>query len=171
LAADVAAVAAQLAGDSSVPVVLAAHDWGGIVAWAAAILHPERFAGLAAFNAPHPAAMQLLDRNALLEQIPKSWYIAWFQLPVLADRMISRDYERSMRVFMRNARDAKDVDIARYVPSWFSSTTLHQFADESLFSSVSSSFQACSGARCSWCCCGLACMVPINGPIRHGCCF
>ena len=33
---------------------LVGHDWGGVVAWATAALHPARVDRLAVLNAPHP---------------------------------------------------------------------------------------------------------------------
>ena len=36
---------------------LVAHDWGGIVAWYFAALHPERLDSLVACNIPHPVAI------------------------------------------------------------------------------------------------------------------
>lgn len=37
---------------------LVGHDWGGAVAWAAALRHPDRVARLAIVNAPHPWLFQ-----------------------------------------------------------------------------------------------------------------
>ena len=37
---------------------LVGHDWGGAVAWAAALRHPERLTGLAVINGPHPYIFQ-----------------------------------------------------------------------------------------------------------------
>jgi epoxide hydrolase 4 len=34
--------------------VVVGHDWGGMVAWAVAMLHPGRVARLAILNVPHP---------------------------------------------------------------------------------------------------------------------
>lgn len=37
---------------------LVGHDWGGAVAWAAALKQPERVTGLAVINGPHPYVFQ-----------------------------------------------------------------------------------------------------------------
>ena len=37
---------------------LVGHDWGGAVAWLAALRHPDRIARLAIINAPHPLVFQ-----------------------------------------------------------------------------------------------------------------
>ena len=39
---------------------LVAHDWGGAIAWAVALLHPDRLERLVIVNAPHPAIFQRL---------------------------------------------------------------------------------------------------------------
>lgn len=70
-------------------VYLAGHDWGAAVAWWAALHFPERFKKLAILNVPHPAVMKNhLLKN--LEQIRKSWYIFFFQIPWLPELLLSR---------------------------------------------------------------------------------
>jgi epoxide hydrolase 4 len=71
-------------------VFLAGHDWGAAVAWTAAILHPERIEKLAILNVPHPAVMLSTIRKSP-RQMLKSWYIAFFQIPGLADWLMSRN--------------------------------------------------------------------------------
>ncbi|MGH8686386.1 MAG: alpha/beta fold hydrolase [Burkholderiales bacterium] len=51
LVADVLALAEHYSREKF---VLAAHDWGGAVAWSVAIAHPERLAKLVMLNSPHP---------------------------------------------------------------------------------------------------------------------
>jgi pimeloyl-ACP methyl ester carboxylesterase len=65
------------------------HDWGGAVAWALAALRPEHVERLAVLNCPHPLAMRtgiFKPRQAL-----KSWYIFLFQVPGLAEWLLTRD--------------------------------------------------------------------------------
>jgi pimeloyl-ACP methyl ester carboxylesterase len=62
------------------------HDWGGVIAWHVAMHHPEVVDKLVVLNAPHPAAYRReLARPA---QLLKSWYVFFFQLPWLPERML-----------------------------------------------------------------------------------
>lgn len=64
---------------------LVGHDWGGRVAWAIAIRHPDRVASLTAVSTPHPAAMQWAFTHSL--QGLRSWYMLAFQLPWVPERI------------------------------------------------------------------------------------
>ncbi len=76
------------------------HDWGGLVAWAFAMEHPEMLDRLVILNSPHPRAMALAIRTP--RQFLKSWYMMFFQLPWLPEAAIRargfasllRDHER-----------------------------------------------------------------------------
>lgn len=63
--------------------VLIGHDWGGAVAWQAA-LHGVPLDGLVILNAPHPAAFRRALRT--WDQRRRSWYMAFFLLPWLPTR-------------------------------------------------------------------------------------
>lgn len=66
---------------------LVGHDWGGAVAWEAALEHPERLSTLTAVSTPHPAAFARALRTA--DQLPRSWYMAAFQIPWLPERVLA----------------------------------------------------------------------------------
>jgi pimeloyl-ACP methyl ester carboxylesterase len=56
---------------------VAAHDWGGGVAWQLAIHHPNRIRKLVIFDTPHPLARR--DFETREETI--DWFRTFFQLP------------------------------------------------------------------------------------------
>ncbi len=55
LVEDIKALAANLGASKF---ILVGHDWGGVVAWAFALQHPEQLHSLVIVNAPHPAIFQ-----------------------------------------------------------------------------------------------------------------
>lgn len=85
--------------------VIAGDDWGGGIAWAVVIQRPDVVDKLIALNAPHPAAF--LQELRTLEQMRRSWYMLFFQLPwlpemafrfgnyALIDRVLRRDPVRA----------------------------------------------------------------------------
>jgi len=84
LAADVARVIVGLGVERAAAVV--GHDWGGGIAWAFAMRYPDRLERLAILNAPHPVTFMRHMLNA--NQLRKSWYIFFFQLPWLPEALL-----------------------------------------------------------------------------------
>lgn len=117
LAADAATVARLAAGRA---VHLVGHDWGGLVAWWTAVVHPESVASLTILNAPHPQAFGgYLAQHA--SQRRRSRYIAFFQLPWLPEAMLGAGGCRRLReTLLRTSRPGtfSDADLARYVEAW-----------------------------------------------------
>lgn len=66
------------------------HDWGGVLAWAVATLHPGVVRRLAVVGMPHPLALRAALRRDL-GQLRASSYIGWFQLPKLPEARLRRD--------------------------------------------------------------------------------
>lgn len=64
------------------------HDWGAMVAWAIAAWHPDRVASLTAVSVPHPAAFT--KSFVTSTQGLKSAYMAFFQLPVVPEKLLTR---------------------------------------------------------------------------------
>jgi epoxide hydrolase 4 len=96
------------------------HDWGGIIAWRLAALHPERVERLVVINAPHPDAF----RRVLLtspRQFVRSTYALFFQLPYLPEAVLrSRDHGTLVRALLRTSRPGtfSEADLAAYRQAW-----------------------------------------------------
>ncbi|HEY7052123.1 MAG TPA: alpha/beta fold hydrolase [Mycobacterium sp.] len=65
---------------------LVGHDWGAAVAWGAADELNDRLATMTSFSVPHPSAFLkgwVTSRQGLM-----SWYMYFFQLPWLPERLL-----------------------------------------------------------------------------------
>ncbi|MEX1237944.1 MAG: alpha/beta hydrolase [Pseudomonadales bacterium] len=70
-------------------VVLIAHDWGAVIAWQFAMQKLRPLTRLIICNVPHPAPMQRELKN--LAQLKKSWYVFFFQIPWLPEKVLGRN--------------------------------------------------------------------------------
>lgn len=106
LVADVLALADK-AGSDRFDVV--GHDWGAVVAWNLAGRHPERVRSLCALSVPHPRAfLASLGRSS---QVLRSWYMVFFQLPLLPERVLSARGGDQMRAgLVRSGLDLPTAD-------------------------------------------------------------
>lgn len=75
------------------------HDWGGAAAYAFAMLHPEMTDRLAVLNCPHPEAFSRALSEGNQEQLRKSWYMFFFQLPQAPEELLSADSFRFLKQF------------------------------------------------------------------------
>jgi pimeloyl-ACP methyl ester carboxylesterase len=93
------------------------HDWGAIVAWFAAMRHPERVRRLAILNVPHPA--RFLDGLLSPGQLLRSSYMFFFQIPRLPEAVIrAGDFALLRCVFRRDPERSGAFtaeEIERYV--------------------------------------------------------
>ncbi|MDB4905255.1 MAG: putative hydrolase [Gemmatimonadetes bacterium] len=85
--------------------LLVGHDWGGAVAWRAADDHPEVVDRLAILNSP--PSRQFLKALRTMRQAKKSWYIFFFQLPLLPEFLLRRNALRGIRASLRHAVQRK----------------------------------------------------------------
>lgn len=96
------------------------HDWGGMVAWWFAMLHPDKAERISVLNCPHPEYQLAMMRDP--QQIKKSHYMLIFQLPWLAERAFKRDdFAVLRRVFTRDPERKEAFsheDIERYVEAF-----------------------------------------------------
>jgi pimeloyl-ACP methyl ester carboxylesterase len=88
LVADAAAVAEAALRETGRPRVhLVGHDWGAVVAWALAGLRPELIRTITGLSVPPPRAFRAALRRP--RQALASWYVAAFQVPGLAERLLA----------------------------------------------------------------------------------
>ncbi|BAX92926.1 alpha/beta fold hydrolase [Mycobacterium shigaense] len=77
------------------------HDLGGMVAWAAAHLHPDRVAGVVGLNFPPSPRGKLPTTQALRKMVGDSFlYMLYFQQPGPADAELDHDPAQALRRIM-----------------------------------------------------------------------
>jgi len=99
---------------------LVGHDWGAGVAWELANKHPDRLHKLGIMNVPHPAVMyRFLTRD--IEQIRRSWYVFFFQLPWIPEAGFRANDWRSAVGALRgtsNMSSFTNEDVVKYKEAW-----------------------------------------------------
>jgi epoxide hydrolase 4 len=115
LTADISGLIHERGAESA---MLVGHDWGGSVAWATAMQHPEVVERLAILNAAHPRKLsQGLHHPS---QLRRSWYFFFFDLPELPESVVRADHWRFFQHFLRDARPGAftEQDMDRYIEAW-----------------------------------------------------
>lgn len=128
--------------------VMVGHDWGAVVAWHAAMLHPERFRAVVAMSVPHlgrpPAAPTGIWKQRHGE---KFYYILYHQQPGKAEAEYDANPEGLLRMLYASPdtpRAAPTITdphknaggwIGRWgqplmLPEWMSETDLAFYVDE-----------------------------------------
>jgi pimeloyl-ACP methyl ester carboxylesterase len=93
LAADVITWLDQLGAGSA---HLIGHDWGAAIAYTAAASAPERFESLTTIAVPH-AGRFVNEAIRFPRQLRLSWYMGFFQLRGLSERVVERNDFRFIR--------------------------------------------------------------------------
>lgn len=118
LATDVVSLAEAL---GYTQINLVGHDWGAAVAWWVATMYPERLKKLVILNVPYPSLMRDELLNGNWQQIMKSWYIGFFQIPFLSEGVLSfNNYEGLADTLRRTSNPGSftAADIDRYKRAW-----------------------------------------------------
>jgi pimeloyl-ACP methyl ester carboxylesterase len=99
---------------------LAGHDWGGAVAWAAALTHPLRVRRLVIVNAPHP----LIFQKSLIEdeaQREASQYITYLRSPAAEGAIAAMGLEAFLGKLLLSHSDSTKLpeeERQAYVEEW-----------------------------------------------------
>jgi len=82
---------------------LVAHDWGAMIGWLLAGTHPQRFESYVAISVGHPKAYA----SAGFEQKRKGWYVLFFQLRGIAEKVFMAD---DWSIFRKTVEDHPELD-------------------------------------------------------------
>jgi pimeloyl-ACP methyl ester carboxylesterase len=99
---------------------LVAHDWGGVVAWVFAALHPEMLDKLVIVNAPHPTIFGKLLRDDPAQQ-KASAYMLMFRSPEAEATLSADSYQWLTSMVLADgikAGTVTDDDRKAYVAAW-----------------------------------------------------
>lgn len=95
------------------------HDWGASAAWALAAKHPEYLWKLGALQVPPPS---VLRKNFSFRQFLASWYMFFFQIPMLPEHLLKLNDFALLENALKNSTAEKNVftdeDIAKYKKAW-----------------------------------------------------
>jgi pimeloyl-ACP methyl ester carboxylesterase len=118
LVEDVRALAQHLA--SGRKFVLVGHDWGGVVAWAFAVAHPEMLDKLVIINAPHPGLFgKLLATDAAQQKA--SQYMLMFRGEGAEKTLSGNNYAMLVNIVLGPGLKSgvfTEEDKAAYVKAW-----------------------------------------------------
>ena len=133
---------------------LVGHDWGGMIAWYVAMHHPRLVRRLAILNAPHPAAYRR-ELRRFSSQAWRSAYAAFFQLPLLPERLLRARGFALLRRALRGGPARDPEDMKRYIDALArpGALTAPPCATPIRIACGSSFRRSCSGASAtpSWC--------------------
>ncbi len=128
-------VGALIDASGAKKVTLIGHDWGAGLAWTFAANTVRPLERLVIMNVPHPGVMMAQMRKGNWAQVRRSWYMFFFQLPGLPERMMTAQDGRAIRrafydmavdkthftpdVLDRYARDAQRPGAMTAMINWY----------------------------------------------------
>jgi len=83
--------------------VVVGHDWGGPVAWHAALFRPDRVRGVVGLSVPFRPRGGQPPLSAWRSTVGESFYQIYFQKPGVAEADLARDVRTTMRTMLYGA--------------------------------------------------------------------
>lgn len=101
------------------------HDWGALVVWQTALLHPERVAAVAGLSVPPIPRPRSTPTKRWREKFGADFYMLQFQEPGRADAQMAADPHATMRSMFTGVADP-----AAPLPAWITEDELAHYVRE-----------------------------------------
>lgn len=85
------------------------HDWGGFVAWAMPVLHPDRVLGVAGLCTPYMAFPSVAAHLAVVGGEVERQYVAWFQEPDVPEAEMDAQVRTILTRILRTGAPLEEV--------------------------------------------------------------
>ncbi len=96
--------------------VIVGHDWGGPVAWLAALMRPDRIRGVVGLSVPYIPRGPVSVLTAMRSLLGEGFYMAYFQQPGVAEAELERDVRTTMRTCLYSVSGDAPVGRAEAQP-------------------------------------------------------
>jgi pimeloyl-ACP methyl ester carboxylesterase len=83
--------------------IFCGHDWGGMVVWQMALLHPDRVAGVIGVNTPFLPRAPMDPLELMRMAMGEGMYIVQFQEPGRAEADLEKDIRRTFKFFFQKS--------------------------------------------------------------------
>jgi len=83
--------------------VFCGHDWGGLVVWQMAHLHPDRVAGVIGVNTPYNPRPPMPISEIMRQTRGEDNYIVFFQEPDAPEALLEKDVEKTFTAFFKKS--------------------------------------------------------------------
>jgi pimeloyl-ACP methyl ester carboxylesterase len=92
--------------------VFVGHDWGGLITWPLALLHPDRVLGVVGVNTPYLPRAPMPPTQLLRMAAGDNNYILYFQEPGVADRELAVDITNLFQTMMQTGVPPEELRAA-----------------------------------------------------------
>ena len=100
--------------------VIVGHDWGGMTAWNAPLMYPDRIERVIGVNTPFMPRIPMKPTDAMRAMAGGNFhYILYFQTPGVAEAELEKDVRRSLRGFYQDPANIDPEEMRKAPPGVF----------------------------------------------------